>query len=181
MAPPLWLLTLEPPQPLASHARLASSLRTGKKLRAPPLNPLIAVPRAGLNPLIAESRLELLPVMAAKSRDRTSALARFGMENYPALAEAEAWIQSHLEPLPLHQRLQIPVICLRWTHDAINRKMMLGPGGEDKESMFKLVDELRRGKKVGRARVSGIVALGSRFLHSVSRIVAGCAAGFWQG
>ena len=34
MAPPLWLLTLEPPQPLASQARLASSLRTGKKLRA---------------------------------------------------------------------------------------------------------------------------------------------------
>ena len=44
MAPPLWLLTLEPPQPLASQARLASRVRAGKKLRAPPLKALRSPP-----------------------------------------------------------------------------------------------------------------------------------------
>jgi ankyrin repeat protein len=62
---------------------------------------------------------------------------------YPALAEAEEWLRRHQEPIPIFQRLEIPVLCLRWTQASINRKMMFGDG----ESIFKLVDQLERGAK----------------------------------
>ena len=41
------------------------------------------------------------------------------------------------------QRLEIPVLCLRWSQASINRKMVFGDG----ESIFKLVDQLERGDK----------------------------------
>jgi hypothetical protein len=62
-------------------------------------------------------------------------------------AEAEKWLQDHLEPIPIKQRLQIPVLCLRWAQSCINRNMMFGHHGQDDESIFKLVDELQRGVK----------------------------------
>merc|ERR1712086_410600 len=43
--------------------------------------------------------------------------------------------------------VEIPVLCLRWTHDDVNSKMMFGRGGEDNESIFKLVDQLQRSVK----------------------------------
>ena len=72
MAPPLWLLTLEPPQPLASQARLASRVRAGKKLRAPPLKALRSPPP----PPALERRPSLSqPVTAAQpvARQRVTA------------------------------------------------------------------------------------------------------------
>ena len=66
------------------------------------------------------------------------------MECYPALAKAEHWLRDHTSSIPLGTRLEIPVLCLRWTHATINRKMMFGHGGEDDESIFKLVDQLQR-------------------------------------
>jgi len=63
--------------------------------------------------------------------------------NYPAAAEAEEWLCSHQGTIPLMQRLEIPVLCLRWTQANINRNMMFGEG----ESIFKLVDQLERGNK----------------------------------
>ena len=66
---------------------------------------------------------------------------------YSTLAEAEEWLRRHSEPIPIMQRLEIPVLCLRWTHASINRKMMFGHGGGDDESIVKLVDQLHRGDK----------------------------------
>ena len=63
--------------------------------------------------------------------------------NYPAVAEAEEWLCSHQDTIPSMQRLEIPVLCLRWTQASINRMMMFGDG----ESTFKLVDQLERGDK----------------------------------
>jgi len=63
---------------------------------------------------------------------------------YPALVEAHEWLQRHVSPLPVNSRLEIPVLCLRWTQDTINRKMMFGHD----ESIYKLVDQLQRGIKV---------------------------------
>ena len=54
----------------------------------------------------------------------------------------------HLDPIPVRQHLKNPVLCLRWSHACINSKMMLGKGGIDDESMFKLVDILQREKKL---------------------------------
>lgn len=68
--------------------------------------------------------------------------------NYPALAHAEEWMSNHRDPIPIKQHLQIPVLCLRWTHASINRKMMFGHDGIDDESMFKLVDQPLRGEKL---------------------------------
>ena len=66
---------------------------------------------------------------------------------YPALAEAQAWLHGHSEPMPLKQRLEIPVLCLRWTQASTNRKMMFGHDGVDDDSVYKLVDQLQRGDR----------------------------------
>ena len=34
---------------------------------------------------------------------------------YPALSEAEVWLRSHRSVIPIKSRLEIPVLCLRWT------------------------------------------------------------------
>eukprot|EP00747_Dinoflagellata_sp_TGD_P169990 gnl/TRDRNA2_/TRDRNA2_200374_c0_seq1.p1 gnl/TRDRNA2_/TRDRNA2_200374_c0~~gnl/TRDRNA2_/TRDRNA2_200374_c0_seq1.p1 ORF type:complete len:770 (+),score=171.24 gnl/TRDRNA2_/TRDRNA2_200374_c0_seq1:50-2311(+) len=78
--------------------------------------------------------------IAAQQRPQVS-------EIYPALAAAEEWLRGHQDPIPIMQRLEIPVLCLRWTHDCINRKMMFGHDGHDNDSIFKLVDQLQRGEK----------------------------------
>ena len=39
--------------------------------------------------------------------------------------------------------MDVPVPCLRWTHDNINRNMMFGHGGAEDASIYKLVDEPR--------------------------------------
>ena len=47
------------------------------------------------------------------------------LECYPVLANAEHWLRSHTSSsIPLGTRLEIPVLCLRWTHATINRKMI---------------------------------------------------------
>lgn len=56
-------------------------------------------------------------------------------------------MRNHQDPIPFKQHLEIPVLCLRWTHSCINRKMMFGHDGVDDESIFKLVDQLQRGEK----------------------------------
>jgi len=66
---------------------------------------------------------------------------------YPAAAEAMMWLKEHRESLRPGQRVEIPVLCLRWTHDDINSKMMFGHGGKDDESILKLFDQLQRGNK----------------------------------
>ena len=58
---------------------------------------------------------------------------------YPAISEAEAWLRNHRDPIPFRSRLEIPMLCLRWTQDSINRKMVFGHRGEDDESIYKLV------------------------------------------
>merc|ERR1712083_240137 len=63
---------------------------------------------------------------------------------YPCLQEAAQWLKAHKDPIPLHQRLEIPVLCLRWTQGTINRRMMFGHKGVPDESIFKLVDQLQR-------------------------------------
>ena len=63
--------------------------------------------------------------------------------SYPALSEAEEWFVNHAGSIPIGQHLEIPVLCLRWTQDKINSKMMFC----DDESVFKLVDQLLRGTR----------------------------------
>ena len=65
-------------------------------------------------------------------------------EMFPAMGQAEEWMLKHRDfTFPINQRLEVPMLCLRWTHDCINHKMMFGEDG----SIFKLVDQLQRGNK----------------------------------
>ena len=67
-------------------------------------------------------------------------------EMFPAMGQAEEWMLKHRDfTFPINQRLEVPMLCLRWTHDCINHKMMFGEDG----SIFKLVDQLQRGNKQG--------------------------------
>ena len=63
--------------------------------------------------------------------------------SYPALSEAEEWFVNHEGSTPIGQHLEVPVLCLRWTQDKINSKMMF----RDDDSVFKLVDQLLRGTR----------------------------------
>ena len=57
-------------------------------------------------------------------------------------------MRNHRSAIAIKSRLEIPVLCLRWTHDSINRKMMFGHNGVEDASILKLVDQLQRGVKV---------------------------------
>ena len=51
-------------------------------------------------------------------------------EMFPAMGQAEEWMLKHRDfTFPINQRLEVPVLCLRWTNDCINRKMMFGEDG----------------------------------------------------
>ena len=85
----------------------------------------------------------------ATAEDLRALIATRWQEVEQAQAEVQEelqWLCNHTAPPLLHQRLEIPVLCLRWTHASINRNMMFGHGGEDNESIFKLVDQLQRGE-----------------------------------
>ena len=47
-------------------------------------------------------------------------LAAFQFDTCPAMVEAEQWLRDHTAPSPLHQRLEIPVPCLPWTHASMH-------------------------------------------------------------
>lgn len=83
----------------------------------------------------------------AQQRRHASVFKSLHSSTSPALAKVEEWLCKHQTEVSIGQRLEIPVLCLRWTHASIHSKMMFGHGGHEASSIFQLVDELQRGSK----------------------------------